>query len=140
MQTLREVGRTLKLLFKPSIFGLGPTQQLSISPNLLFVLASGYINTVKQFLFPNHYELHFIANVSDKRQRSIERFDVFLTSLSSSSDENYKRVDMYTVDDKLIKLNHLQTNTCTEISELNITNNLELTSSILTKGTFMQAA
>ena len=100
MQTLREVARTLKRLFKPSIFGLGPTQQLSICPNLLFVLASGYINTAKQFLFPNHSELHFITNVSDKRIRSSERFDVILTSLSSSSDENYKRVDMYTVDDK----------------------------------------
>ena len=72
MQTLTEVGSTLKWPFKPSIFGLGRKQQLSISPHLLLVLASGYINTAKQFLFLDYYKLHFITNASNGRLRFIE--------------------------------------------------------------------
>ena len=49
MQTLGEVGRTLKRLSKSSTFGLERTQQLSSALNLI-VFASGYINTAKQFL------------------------------------------------------------------------------------------
>ena len=100
MQTLREVGSILKLTFKPSTFGLGRTQQLSISPDLLLVFAPGYINTAKQFLFLNYYKLHFISNVSNRSLKIIEWcFDVILTSLSSFSDENYKSVDLYRVDE-----------------------------------------
>ena len=100
MQILRKVARTLEQPFKPSTFGLGRTQQLSISPNLLLVLASGYINTAKQFLFLYYYKLHFITNVSNRSLRFIEWcFDVILTSLSSFSDKNYKSVDLYRVDD-----------------------------------------
>ena len=100
MQTLREVGRVLKLPFKPSTFGLGRTQQLLISPNLLLVLASGYINTAKQFLFLYYYKLHFISNVSNRSLKFIEWcFDVILTSLSSFSDKNYKSIDLYRVDE-----------------------------------------
>ena len=40
MQTLREVGRTLKLPFKPSTIGLGRTQHLPFLPDLLLVNAS----------------------------------------------------------------------------------------------------
>ena len=72
MPTLTEVGRTLKRPFKPSTFGLGRTQHLSISPNLLLVLASGYIYTAKQFLFLDYYKLHFITNASNGRLRFIE--------------------------------------------------------------------
>ena len=100
MQALREDGRVLKRPFKPSTFGLGRTQQLLISPSLLLVLASGYINTAKQFLFLDYYKLHFISNVSNRRLRfTVWCFDVILTSLSSFSDKNYKLVDLYRVDD-----------------------------------------
>ena len=98
MQTLREVGRVLKLPFKPSTFGLGLTKQLLISPNLLLVLASGDINTAKQFLFLYYYKLHFISNVSNRSLKFIEWcFNVILTSLSSFSDK--KSVDLYRVDE-----------------------------------------
>ena len=100
MQTLREVARVLKLPFKPWTFGLGRTQQLSISPDLLLVLAPGYINTAKQFLFLYYYKLHFISNVSNRSLKFIEWcFNVILTSLSSFSDKNYKSVDLYRVDE-----------------------------------------
>ena len=51
MQTLGEVGRTVNLLCKFSTFCLERTQQLSSSPSLLLVYASGYMKTAKQFLF-----------------------------------------------------------------------------------------
>ena len=47
---LREAGRTLKRLCKPSTFGHERTQQLSSSPSLL-MFASGYINMAEQSLF-----------------------------------------------------------------------------------------
>ena len=51
MQPLEDVSRTPNRPCKPSTFALVRTVQLSSSPNLLFVFASGYINTIKQFLF-----------------------------------------------------------------------------------------
>ena len=48
----------------------------------------------------NVFEKHFITSVSDRRITFIERrFDVILTSLSSLSDENYKRINVYRIID-----------------------------------------
>ena len=99
MQTFRGIGRTLKRLFKPSIFGSRAyTTSFDFSQPSSRACIRLYKHG-KQFLLLYYYEIHFITNVSDRRIRFIKRFDVILTPLSSSSDGNYKRVDLYRDDD-----------------------------------------
>ena len=63
MQTLGQVGGTLKQLCETSTFGFRGALQLSSSPNLLLVFGSGYINTVKQFLFLNKFTYRYYERV-----------------------------------------------------------------------------
>ena len=73
MQTLGEGGRTLKWLCKHSTFGLGRTQQLSSTPNLILVFESGYINTAKPFLFLNYKRSTRMRNLHEESYKVMNK-------------------------------------------------------------------